>query len=277
MTSRAPGTPAHALGVYRRLLGAQIRSQMQYRTAFLLDLLATALVTVVEFGAVVVLLRRFGDVRGWTLVEVAFLYGLVETSFNVMDTVFSGFDPPIFGLHVRRGTFDRLLLRPVPLIVQVLGSDLALRRLGRVALGLAIWIFALVFGPIQWTVARALYLPVVALSLVAFFGGLFIAGSTITFWTIESIEGVNIFTYGTSAMISYPTHIYQDWLRRFFTYVLPAVFLSYTPALFILGKADPLGFPPWAPFLAPVVGAGVLLLSLAFWRFGVRHYQSTGT
>ncbi|MEW5988101.1 MAG: ABC-2 family transporter protein, partial [Chloroflexota bacterium] len=90
-------------------------------------------------------------------------------------------------------------------------------------------------------------------------------------------EVVNIFTYGGSEMMSYPMSIYQGWLRRFFTFVVPAIFLNYYPALYFLDKPDPLGLPAVAPFLAPVVGLGVLTLALLFWRFGVRHYQSTGT
>ena len=44
-----------------------------------------------------------------------------------------------------------------------------------------------------------------------------------------------------------------------------------------LDKPDPLHMPPFAPFLSPVVGIGTMLAALAFWRFGVRHYASTGT
>jgi ABC-2 type transport system permease protein len=78
-------------------------------------------------------------------------------------------------------------------------------------------------------------------------------------------------------MMSYPMHIYQDWLRKFFTYVLPAIFLNYYPALYILGKPDPFHMPWFAPFLSPVAGFGVLAAALLFWNYGLRHYQSTGT
>jgi len=124
---------------------------------------------------------------------------------------------------------------------------------------------------------KLLFMPVIFLSLVCFFGGLFMIGATITFWTYDSIEMVNILTYGGSEMMSYPMNIYQGWLRRFFTYVIPAIFLLYYPALFILDKPDPLHMPVFAPFLSPVVGFGILLMAFIFWNFGLRHYQSTGT
>lgn len=216
----------HTLGSYRRLLGAQLRSQLQYRTSFTFDVLGTVLITITEFGAVALVFGRFGNIEGWTLGEVAFLYGLVELSFGLMDIIFAGFDPARFGQEVRKGTFDRLLLRPLPVTWQVLGSDLTLRRVGRVALGVGIFALALELNPVAWTPGKLAYLPLVVLGMVLFFGGLFIIGSTVAFWTVESFEAINILTYGGSFLITYPMSIYQEWLRRIFTFVVPAVFLN---------------------------------------------------
>ena len=267
----------HTLTIYLRLLGVQLRSQLQYRFSFLLDLLATALIVLVEFASIALVFARFGSIQGWSLGEVAFLYGMVEMGFGLMDLLFSGFDPPHFGQAVRRGTFDQLLLRPVNITTQVLGSALELRRLGRIVFGAAIFAYGLQHTAMVWTAAKVLYLPLVLVGMVFFFGGLFMIGATITFWTVDSIEVMNILTYGGSYVISYPMHIYQNWLRGFFTYLVPAIFLNYYPALYFLGRPDPLGYPGFAPFLAPVVGAGMLLLGRAAWRWGIRHYQSTGS
>jgi ABC-2 type transport system permease protein len=267
----------HTLGSYFRLLGAQMRSQLQYRVSFLLDVFSTAFFTITEFGALALVLTRFETIDGWTLAEVAFLYGLVELSFGLMDMLFAGFDPTFFGQGVRKGTFDQFLLRPVPIIWQVLSSDLTLRRIGRILLGIVIFVAALRFNDLDWTLVKVIYLPFVVMGMVLFFGGLFMIGSSITFWTIEAIEAVNILTYGGSFLISYPMSIYQEWLRRIFTFVIPAIFLNYYPALYFLDKPDPFNFPFVAHFLAPVAGAVVFALALVFWRFGLEHYQSTGS
>ncbi|MFH1635408.1 MAG: ABC-2 family transporter protein, partial [Chloroflexota bacterium] len=186
-------------------------------------------------------------------------------------------DPPFFGRQVRQGQFDQLLLRPVSITLQVFGSRFEIRRLGRIMQGIVIFGAAIALTDVHWTPVKVLYLPVVFVSLVSFFGGLFIVGSTITFWTVESIEAINILTYGGNEMMSYPMHIYRDWMRHFFTYVIPAIFLNYYPALYFLDKPDPFNLPPLAHFLAPLVGLGTLMAALTFWRFGIRHYASTGT
>ena len=265
------------LDIYRRLISIRIRAQLQYRGSFLLGLVATAIGSAAGFGTLALVLQRFDTIAGWTLGEVAFLYGTVEVAFGLTEILFGGFDPDVFGPMVQRGSFDQLLLRPVNITFQVLGSDFVLRRLGKIAQGLFIFCVALALAGVRWTLGKIVYLPLVVASLTAFFGGLFIIGSTTTFWTVKRIEVINIFTYGGSEMMSYPMHIYAKWMRRFFTYIIPAIFLSYCPALYLLDKPDPLNMPAFAPFLSPVAGFGVLAVALAFWRFGIRHYTSTGT
>lgn len=255
----------------------QMRSQAQYRFNLYMDILATALVTATVFISLAFIFERFGNIAGWSLAEVAFLYGMVETAFGMMDMLFGGFDPQNFGRQIRLGHLDQLLLRPVNITLQVLGSEFIIRRLGRIFQGSVILIFAIRSLQIDWTVVKAIYMPVIFVSLVAFFGGLFVIGATITFWTLESIEVINILTYGGAEMMSYPMSIYPLGMRRFFTFIVPAIFLIYYPALFILEKPDPLGMTPIAYFLCPFAGFGVLVAGLFFWKYGIRHYQSTGT
>jgi ABC-2 type transport system permease protein len=267
-----------ALVLYLRLILMQLRIQLVYRFGFLMETLGTVMITLGGFLTIALVLETFDNIGGWSLSDVALLYGIVETCFGVMDLFFSGFDPGHFGRqYVRLGRLDQLFLRPVSITLQVFASEFILRRIGRIAQGATILGYALYHAPGVFDPGRLLFLGVVCLSTVCFFGGLFIFGATITFWTVESIEIINIFTYGGSEMMSYPMHIYQDWLRNFFTYILPAIFLVYYPALWLLGKPDPLNMPAFAPFLSPIVGIGVLLASLVFWQVGLRHYQSTGT
>jgi ABC-2 type transport system permease protein len=250
---------------------------MHYRVSFFLEAAGITLVTLLEYASLALVFNRFGTLQGWTLSQVAFLYGLAEFSFGIMDMVFSGFDPGHFGLRVRQGTFDQFLLRPVNITLQVFSSEFVLRRLGKIIIGIAILISAIKTADITWTIIKIALTCMVVFSQVLFFGGLFIIGATITFWTVESIEMVNILTYGGSYMISHPMHIYPKPLRHFFTFVIPAIFLNYYPALHIFEMPDPFNMPYWARFIAPVVGLGTFLISLRFWMFGIQSYQSTGT
>jgi ABC-2 type transport system permease protein len=263
--------------LYLRLVSVSLRSQMQYRSSFLLDAISVAGGTLLEFVTLAAVFGRFGSVGGWGLWEVAFLYGLTETAFATMDMVFSGYDPDDFSNTVQRGLLDQMLLRPLSLPVQIFGKDFILRRVGRVTQGVFVFGLSLWFNPLHWTADKLLYLPVVLVSAIAFYGGLFVTGATLCFWTVQRLEAINIFTYGGTTMLSYPMHIYGEWMRRFFTYIVPGALLIYHPALYFLDKPDPLGLPSCMSFLAPVAGFGVLAASFVFWSFGVRKYTSTGT
>jgi len=266
-----------SLSIYRRLIGIQIRCQMTYRVSFVTETFIVALITLLEYASLALVFTKFDDLGGWSLGQIAFLYGLAELSFGIMDLIFSGFDPDNFGLQIRRGAFDQLLLRPLNITLQVIGSEFVLRRFGKIIIGFMIFLSALNLNPVAWTPPKTLLTLLAIFSQVCFFGGLFVFGSTITFWTIESIEVINIFTFGGSYMISHPMHIYPDTMRGFFTFIIPAAFLNYYPALYILEIPDPFGLPEWVAFLAPVAGLTILVSALVFWRFGINHYQSTGT
>jgi ABC-2 type transport system permease protein len=263
--------------MYLRLLGIQLRSQMQFRFSFWMDLVSTGILNASYFISLALVLERFGNIAGWKLGEIAFLFGMIEMSFGTMDMIFSGFDPDVFSDFVRQGRLDQLMLRPVGLMWQILGSRFLIRRIGRILEGLVVWLIGLSLVNMHWTLAKILFLPVVFASQLLAMGALFMLGSTMTFWTLQSSEAVNILTYGGVELMSYPMQIYPLWMRRFFTFVVPFIFLNYYPALYLLDKPDPLRFPAFAPFLALPVGIALFFVAQAVWRAGINHYQGSGT
>ncbi len=105
------------------------------------------------------------------------------------------------------------------------------------------------------------------------FSGLFVMQATLAFWTVESLEAVNIFTYGGEAVAEYPMNVYAGWFRNFMTFVVPVGCVTYLPMLAAMGRADPLG----APALDPAARARGRLrfprrgaLHLAFWSSPLR-------
>ncbi len=260
-----------------RLLRIQIRSQLQYPVSFILEVLSSIFILGFFFVAFALTFTRFDQIGGWTLGEVAFIWGITEFSFGIMDMFFSGFDYDAFGPMVRMGRFDQLLLRPVNITLQVFGSRFVLRRLGKISEGLIIFLYGLHLVNINWTPLKIIYVPVLVISQVLFFGSLFIIGATTTFWTTERLEILNIFTYGGSEIMSYPMHIFPRAIRLIFTFLVPAIFLSYFPGVYILEKSDPLNAPTFVSFLGPFVAVALFWLAYQFWQFGIKNYQSTGS
>jgi ABC-2 type transport system permease protein len=265
--------------LYRKLIGAQVRSQMQYRSSFVLEAIAQFAGNVLDFVVVIIFFSRMSTLGGWSLPEIGLLYGLSSVAFGLSDMVIAGFDYAYFGPNmVRLGEFDRVLIRPMNVFLQVLTSQFTLKRLGRIGQGLIVLGWALLALDRSWTPLQIGYMIVTIASGVFFFAGLFIFGSGLSFWTVDSLEVMNMATYGGQFLTQYPLTIYGDVLRSFFTFVIPMAFINYYPTLWLLGKSDPLGGPiGLLALLAPFVCVAVFAVGVALWRHGVQHYASTGS
>jgi len=92
------------------------------------------------------------------------------------------------------------------------------------------------------------------------------------------METMNVATYGGQFMTQYPMTIYGDFIRSFFTFVIPMAFINYYPTLWLLDKPDSLGGPTaLLAFIAPFVCLLMFALGVPRWWIGVRHYASTGS
>jgi ABC-2 type transport system permease protein len=186
-----------------------------------------------------------------------------------------GFDR--FDQWVRSGDFDRMLLRPRSTALQLFGQRLQLMRIGHFLQGFAVLLWASIALDLLWSPAKVLLLIFAITGGACVFCGVFILQATLTFWTTQSLEIINALSYGGVETARYPLSIYKSWFRHFFTYVIPLACISYYPALAILGRPDSLGSSVAFQWLAPAIGFIFLFMSLQFWRWGVRHYCSTGS
>jgi ABC-2 type transport system permease protein len=265
----------YAWGLYRRLVSIHVRSQMQYKRSFLLQVVAGFLSTFVDFAAVLVFFSFVPRIGGWNIGEVALLYGMASISFGFADMIGAGIDR--FALMMRRGEVDRLVVRPCGAFLQVLAADFQMRRLGRISQGVVALVLAQVTAPLHWTLLKVLFFPLTLASGTLLFLALLSAGAALCFWTVETTEVQNIVTYGGVYMSSYPLPIYQVWIRRVFTFGIPLAFVTYYPALYLLDRGDPLGLPPFCRFVSLPLALLACGVAGLVWQAGLRHYQGTGS
>ena len=263
------------LKLYFSLMSAGLRSQMQYKASFILRVIGHLLVTGAEFIAVVFIFNKFSHIKGWALWEVGLLYGMTSVSFALAEILGRGFHS--FDRMIRMGDFDRVLLRPAGVFIQVLAAELELRKLGRTLQGLVIMIIAWYMLGLGLNIAKVVFLTAAIVNGMIFYQALFIIGATICFWSVESTELPNMLTYGGVEALTYPVAVYKKWFRNALIFVIPMAFINYFPALYVLNRADPLGLPYFMRFLFPLASAMVMIPALKFWGYGVNHYKSTGS
>lgn len=263
------------LRLWRLLVAARVRSQWQYRASFLLYATASFLASVVDFAALAAIFAKVPQLGGWTIAEVAFLYGLTGLAFTLAQFAVGGVDE--LSRRVKDGTFDSLLLRPVGTITQLSAEGFALRRIGRVAQAGCVLALSLALLDVGWTAGRI----AVTAATVAFgtliYAAVFIATASIAFWVVEGRDLGNAFTYGGNFLSNQPLDIYARWLRRFATFVVPLAFTAYLPAAWVLGKTTAPDVPGELVWMTPLVAVVALLVAQGIWRMGLRTYRSTGT
>jgi ABC-2 type transport system permease protein len=258
--------------LYLRYVSILLKSQMEYKTSFLLLSIGQFFVPFFVFISIFLLFQRFPNIAGWSLYEVALCYGVIHTGFSISECFARGFDS--FSTLVSSGDFDRILVRPRTTALQVIGSRFEFSRIGRLTQSLIVLIFALTHLTIQWTIVKIITLFLMIFSSIFIFLGIFMIGATLCFWTIEGIEAINILTDGGREISQYPLSIYKDWVRKFFTFVIPFGTVNYLPLMFILDKVDGNSLPY---MLTPLCGLLFVIPCMLLWNFGVRHYKSTGS
>jgi ABC-2 type transport system permease protein len=258
--------------LYGKYIQILFKSQLQYRTSFWLLTIGQFFIPFSMFAGLYFMFERFGQIQGWSFYEVALCFGIIHMAFAISECFARGFDA--FSSLVGSGEFDRVLVRPRSTILQVLGSKFEFTRFGRLFQSLVVLILAISGVDIEWTLVKALILLLMVASGVFIFTGIFMLAAALCFWTIQGIEVANVFTDGGREMAQYPLNIYQKWVTRFFTFVIPFGCVNYLPLLYLLGKTEGSG---WTYMLIPVVGVLFIFPCLLVWRFGVRHYRSTGS
>jgi ABC-2 type transport system permease protein len=264
-----------AESTYLTLLGSRVRAQLSYRTSFAFDVLANVGTGVSELATVYVLFANVDALGGLDVWQAGLVFAIANLGFALADLVVGQLDR--MPQHIRTGTLDAFLLRPVSLLGQLVTGDVALRRLGRAAVAVVVLAVAVPRAGIDWSPARVWLLVSAPVSGAAVFAALFVLAGALQFWLVEGSETVNAFTYGGSFAAAYPGSVFATGLRLLLTYVLPAGFVAYLPTLALLGLDGPSWTPSWLGWWVPVVAVGCWSVALAVWRQAVRHYTGVGS
>lgn len=258
------------MSLYLKYFSIHIRSIMQYKVSFLLTSIGQFLTSFSVFLGIYFMFDRFNQVEGFTFNEVLICFSVVLMAFSIAECFVRGFDS--FSSMISNGEFDRIMVRPRNEIFQVLATRIELTRIGRLLQAIVMLAYAMPTSGILWTAPKLGTLLLMLIGGVALFSGLFLVYASICFFTIEGLEFMNIFTDGGREFGKYPLNVYGKSILLFFTYVVPLACAQYYPLLYILGRTENVLYA-----LTPFAAIAFLLPCYLLWRFGVKHYKSTGS
>lgn len=255
--------------LYLKFLSIHLRSAMTYRTSFFLSCLGQLLITTNVFLSVAFLLERFDSIGGYTLPQLALCYAVVLAATSLAECFGRGID--VFHQLLSDARFDRIMVRPRPLLFQVLCQEMKPAVFARVLQAAAMLVWAAGSGAVRWTPLKALVLALMILCGGAVFFGLYLINACVCFFTLEHVEALNIFLDGPREYGKYPFGVYGKPVLLILTFLVPLALVQHWPLQYLLDRG-----PAWYGVL-PIVSLLFLIPCALLWRLGVRHYRSTGS
>ncbi len=220
---------------------------------------------------ILVLFTQVPAVRGWSREEMIFVYGYFLVPFSLFHASAANLWD-FAERYVVHGELDRLLLRPLPVLFQVLLETIELEALPGLGTGVVLMAWAGARLDLHPSPVQVLAVPLLVAASVCVYYGIFVAVASHAFWA-DGRTGLVPLLWNLNHYGRYPTDIYGGVLRFLLTWVLPMGFVGFFPAAALLRPER------WWTYglLAPLVGGGILFLGLLVWRAGLRRYQGAGS
>ncbi len=256
--------------LYLKFFGIHLKGAMQYKLSFLLTTIGQFLVSFNVFLGILFLFDRFHEVKGYRFSEVLLCFSITLMSYSLAEIFMRGFD--LFASTISNGEFDRILLRPRNTILLVVSGKIEFTRFGRMLQAILMLTYGVIASGIEWNGNKSITLLLMIIGGTVIFGCLFVVYAAICFFTLEGLEFMNILTDGAREFGKYPIGIYGKGVLRLCTFLVPYALFQYYPFLYLIGRVM-----DWGYMFLPILGCLFLIPCLLLWKYGVSHYQSTGS
>lgn len=240
---------------------ANLQSAMEYRAAFLTQVIGMILNDGMYFLIWVIFFDKFKEVRGWGIDEMILLYAIAAGGFGLAAYFFGNMAN--LADIIAKGQLDYYLSLPKPPLVHALVSRSIASGMGDFSYGVLTF---LIFGPATWEATLRFLLGVFA-AMIVFISFLVIVQS-LAFWLGHSqvlgMQAMNaILTFGI-----YPINLFEGSGKFILFTLIPAAFVGAIPAEFVHKFS-------WTTLGLLLTGTTILaiLASLVFYM-GLRRYES---
>lgn len=252
-----------------KYLGMYFKSQLEYKSSFILTCIAQLLTLSLSSFMVFILMDKFHFLDNYDIYELMLGISIVQFGFSFSECFMRGFDK--FSEVIKVGGLDLMLIRPRNIYVQVFGSNIELTKLSRVLGSLVLFIIAISnIDSITWYGVLYLFLLLVGSSMI--YAALFIFSACFCFKTVEGLEFMNIFTDGSREFGQYPMGLFRREVILVFTFLIPLACVNYYPISYILGKSDNIWY-----LISPLMIFILFIMSIITFNRCIRHYEGTGS
>ncbi|MGI6633187.1 MAG: ABC transporter permease [Bacillota bacterium] len=241
---------------------------MAYPVEFIITNLSGVAYSLGSVASVWVLFTQVKSIGDWNYPQVLLIYGMSIFSRSLFHLFWVNF-MTLSGM-IRMGEIDRLLVRPLNAMFQVLSGYLDNDDWGELATAIIlVWTSLGMLG--QRTAGNILWVLLSVISGSLIFASMHIVGNSMAFFTVES-SGFSRLAWTVDEFTRYPADIYGKGIRTLITWVIPVAFASFYPAQLIFGNGRLVRFALATPFVAALT----FMAAYAFWTRAMNRYQGVG-
>lgn len=247
------------------LLKIRTASRLEYRADLLVGFIADLAMSGLGIILIFALFSHVETIAGWDRGASLWLWGMAECTSGVAQCLFNGVMVANRD-YLISGGLDRLLLRPVNPLIQLITERISFIGFSNIVIGFLMMILGQIEHPIL--LSSMLFLPFLVVGGVTLMGGMLIAMSALGFIAHHTGTFSGLLMQSVS-FSRYPLTIFPTPLRII---LLPVGLLAYLPIGSILGYDE---LENWH-FIQPVIGLGIFVLAIAWWMRLSKMYVSTG-
>ena len=256
--------------LYKEYFKVHLKSELQYKMSFILSFISQFFVFFGYYFTIICLFDKFSNIQGFTLYEVLLTFGIIQTGYAFCETFFRGIDK--FDELIVDGSFDRLILRPQNILLQVFCQETSFIKLSRLIQALIILVIAIINIDVVWSIDKIITLLFMIISSIILFLSIFILAAAYCFITVKGLEVRNVFTDGGKHMAQYPIGIFQKGFVFIFTFIIPYGFVNYYPLLYLLGDTT-----NKLLIISRLITITYLLPCILIFYLGMKRYSSVGS
>lgn len=240
---------------------ANLQSSMEYRAAFLSQVIGMMVNNFIYFAIWIIFFDRFKDVRGWGINDMYLTFGVLASSFGLVSLLFGN----AFNLSdiISKGRLDYYLSFPRPVLLHTVSSRMIASGMGDFTYGFVSYALS---GYFTWDGLARFVLATLLAAVV--FAAFLILIQSLAFWlgimsNLSALALNALLTFGI-----YPITLFDNYAKLILFTIIPAALMGAVPAEFIRTFT-------WQSLAELLVGAMIfLLIAIGVFRLGLKRYES---
>lgn len=236
-------------------------SIMEYRAAFLTQVIGMMLNNFIYFAIWIIFFDRFKEVRGWGIHDMYITFGVLASAFGFVNLLFGN----AFMLSdiITKGRLDYYLSMPRPVLLHTVASRMSASGMGDFTYGFVSYAMS---GQFTWDGLLRFVLATLLAATV--FAAFLIIVQSLAFWlgmmsNFSAVALNAMLTFGI-----YPITLFDNYAKIILFTIIPAALMGAVPAEFIVQFT-------WQKLAELLLGAVIFLfVAVTIFRSGLKRYES---